>query len=618
MRNARGWALALFAVTVAVFAAAWRFPYVNIDDPYYYVLPRAITGGLTWAGVKWAFTDLSNAIWMPLTWIAYQIDYSIRNVIMGWYPPCDGFQIAYTIAHVQSVLLHGVNAVLLFLLLRRLEGGGEHAAAQGSKRTTASFGASFIAAAVWAVHPLRAESVVWIASFKDVLSMTLLLLALIKWVGWRAGGRLRDYVLSHVAFAAACMAKPSVVTFPGMVFLLDALVLGRFNPLPLDWRRYRAYAPSVAIALPVAVLAQIAQSAGGATMYQAGIPLWYRLLNSLVSVGVYLRNLVWPSALAPQCAVQWPGMPHFLAGGAAVGGAFAVAAAALAWMAWRRFRGGRPVGRTAGLATAGALWFAGTMLPMLGISAFGGHAFADRFTYIPAVGVSIALLALRGRVAALLASAGCMCLGWAAARQTEHWRDDGTLARRILEVDGDGNYLAHVTYAKHLFDHERTPEKLKEAEAHFTRGYDLNPDYCQISAIIYMMVLGESGKTERMAEVERNLVKWLRERRGIWRCLDMDVAEGLRHLYAPGREDGPGHGIRHAHRIASELMAIGDIPAYQPYYFIYCTGVKSGDGAMKRHGVDGIRRLSDPRGGFDGWPSFRFVLGEAGAEEERR
>ena len=606
MKRERLTAAALFVLTVAAFAAAWRFPYINIDDPYYYVLPKEITGGLSWAGVKWAFTDLSNAIWMPLTWLAYQFDYTLRNIALAHFSIAEGFQLAYSIAHVQSVLLHALNAVLLFVFLRRLDAGRQVVM-------------PFVAAMLWAVHPLRVESVVWIASFKDVLSMTFLLAALIQWVKFRdadqgeANTRMRHYVLAHIAFLLACCAKPSVVTFPGMVFLVDVLVMGKFRPFPIELRRYWEYLPSVAIAAPVAILAQIAQSAGGATMHQAGIPLWYRLVNATVSVGVYLRNLVWPTSLAPQCAIQWPEMPHFLVGGAIVGGAAILIAAVLVWFAWRRFQGcvggeNPPVGKAAGLVTAGVLWFFGTILPMLGISAFGGHALADRFTYIPMVGASIALLALKGRTAAFLAATGCLCLGWAATRQTAFWRDDGALAERILQVDGDKNHLAHVTQAKHLFEHERTPERLREAERHFTRGYELNPDYCQLSAVIYLMLLGETGMTDGMGKVEVDFIRWLRERKGIWKCLDMDVADGLVCLYAGKRVDDPEYGVRRAHKIAEELMAHGDIPAYQPYYFIYCVGKASNDAAMIEYGKDGIRRLSNPLTGFDGWPAFRFTL----------
>lgn len=605
-------AAALFVLAVAAFAAAWRFPYINIDDPYYYVLSKEVTGGLSWAGIKWAFTDLSNAIWMPLTWLVYQVDYSIRNAVIGMCPSMDGFQLAYSIAHVQSILLHGLNSVLLFFLLRRIDA---FVSSEGTR--TARVAMPLVAAAIWAVHPLRVESVVWIASLKDVLSMTLLLAALIQWVKFREADGMRHYVLSHIALALACCAKPSVITFPGMVLLIDTLILRKFNPFPLDWKRYKEYAPSVAIAMPTALLAQIAQSAGGATMHQAGIPLWYRLLNATVSIGVYLRNLVWPSSLAPQCAIQWPAMPHFLYGGLVIGGAFIFAAVFLAWIAWRRLQTPttdeeHPQEKAIGLVTTGVLWFAGTILPMLGISAFGGHAFADRFTYIPMVGVSIALLALKGRTSAFLAAGWCLCLGWATARQTAFWCDDGALSKRILEVDGDGNYLAHVTYAKHLFEHEHTPDKLKEAEAHFTKGYELNPDYCQVSTVIYMMLLGESGNTRVMDRVENNFIKWLHERRGIWRCLDIDVAEGIRYLYAVKRDDDPEYGTRYAKRIASELIAHGEIPAYQPYYFIYCVGKLTGDEAMRQYGIDGVKRLLNPLTGFDGWPAFRFILGEDG------
>lgn len=600
MKKGRLAAVALFALTVAAFAAAWRFPYINIDDPYYYVLPWEISGGLSWAGVKWALSDLSNAIWMPLTWIVYQADYTLRNFILAHFDIADGFQLAYSIAHVQSILLHGLNAVLLFALLRRIDGG---------KRLAMPF----VAAALWAAHSLRVESVVWIASFKDVLSMSFLLAALIQWVKFRETDGRRHYVFSHIAFALACCAKPSVVTFPGMVLILDALILGKFSPFPLDWRRYKAYAPSVAIAVPVAVLAQVAQSAGGATLHQAGIPLSYRLLNALVSIGVYIRNFVWPTSLAPQCAMQWPEPPHFLVGGVIIGGFLLVAAAFLGYRAYRRLQ----VGSLKGChVTAGAFWFIGTILPMLGISAFGGHAFADRFTYIPAIGASIALLAAKSRSAAFLAAGACLCLGWATTRQTAFWCDDGALSRRILEVDGDGNCLAHVTLAKHLFEHDHTSAGLVEAERHFSRAYELDPGYCQVSAVIHAFILGESGKTENLSRIETDFIKWLREKKNIWRCLDMDVIEGVRYLYAVKREDDPEYGVKQAQKIARELMSHGDIPAYQPYYFVYLVGKASGDADMMRFGTGGIRRLSDPLTGFDGWPTFRFALGEGNDGKE--
>ena len=288
-------AILVALIAVLPFVGAWQFSAIGIDDPHYYLLEPNVTNGLSFAGLKWAFTDLSNAIWMPLTWLVYQADYSLRNLIVSVVDVGDGFSLAYSIAHLQSVLLHGLNAALLFGLLRLI--GGRRASLLPA-----------VAALLWAVHPLRVESVVWIASLKDVLSLTFLLVALLFWVRSRQGGGRRDFVLSHVFFVLACCAKPSAITFPGMVFLLDAL-LGRMLPLSLAWRRYGDYLPSLVLAVPLAVLAQIAQTVGGATSYLADVPLWYRLLNALVSIGVYARNLVWPSQLAPQCALQWPQPP---------------------------------------------------------------------------------------------------------------------------------------------------------------------------------------------------------------------------------------------------------------------------------------------------------------------
>lgn len=588
-------ALAVFALTILPFVRAGSFGYIGIDDSLYFVTPEIVTNGLTLAGLKWAFTDLTNGIWMPATWLVYQFDYSLRDLLLEIVPSCDGFQLAYSIAHVQAVLLHGVNAMLACLLLCRLD---RH------RRVLAPT----LAALFWSVHPLRVESVVWIASLKDVLSMTFLLAALIAWVRQYEGSRFGWYAAAHVFLALGCCAKPSVMTFPGMVFLLDALVLGTFVPQPFDWRRYRRYLPSLAIVLPVALLAQRAQTIGGATQFQAGVPLWYRLVNAVTSIGVYFRNLVWPLELAPQCELQWPNLPHFLVGGLLLGGA---AVGIGVWVFWRSFV--RPGARrtTGDLASAGLLWSLGTLVPMLGLSAFGGHAYADRFTYIPFLGVSIVLLSVcslawtKWAVVGLVTVAGCVSF-----RQTGFWRDDGTLMSRILAVDGDRNFLAHQTLGLHLFEHRRTPQDVQAAERHFSKAYALKPQICQSLALAYLVILGESGRAERMPEVEARFVQWLHERQNAWNSMDQDIAFGLVNLYREGSDDEVANGRRQARAVAQDLMSRGAIRAYQPYWFIYLAGKRLGDEKMRRYGLRALRRLADPRGGFDYSVRFRFLARE--------
>ena len=590
-------------VAMLPFIGAWRFSAIGIDDPQYYLLTPEVTQGLSWAGLKWAFTDLSNAIWMPLTWLVYQADYSIRDLLATIFPVTDGYQLAYSIAHIQSVLLNGLNAALLFYFLRLVA---------NCDRLTLPFLASLL----WAVHPLRVESVIWIASLKDVLSMTFLLAALVSWVRYRRQSDRRSCVYSHIAFAFACCAKPSVITFPGMIFLLDAM-LGKMPPLTLDWRRYKDYLPSMAMAIPVAFLAQIAQSAGGATTYQADIPLWYRLWNAIVSIGVYVRNFTWPSQLAPQCAIQWPGPPHMALVGSIIGGLVVLAGIVLAVLLFIRIQ--RNQSPVTSCVTVGALWALGTLMPMLGISAFGGHAFADRFTYIPFIGLSMALLSLerlhnriaRGTCCSILA-ATIAAYGSVAHVQTRYWQDDGKLMPRILEVDGDNNFLAHVCYAKHLCEHDHSAQTLETAERHFTAGYGLNPQWCMSSSLSYMFILGETGKIDRLPEVQNNFIKWLREKHHMWKSMDQDISEGIIELFGNGCSEPK---LEKAHMTAAALLASGRKDVPQVFYLAYLVGKATGDADMAAQAIDGLRKISDFRTGYDNPYRFRFVLNEKGANK---
>lgn len=591
MRTKRIASVLLFLLAILPFAACWRFPYANIDDPNYFIMPEIIRSGLTFDGIIWAFSDISNGIWMPLVYLVYQADYTLREILLAIVPQLDGFQVAYSIAHIQSVILHGINAILLFAFLCRL----------APKKTALAFGG----AVIWAIHPLRVESVVWIASFKDVLSMSFFLGALSAWLDWRQTSRRTLFIRSHILFALACCAKPSVMTFPAVVFLLDALILGKVRLTHFNRKTFMVYVPSLVIAIPVAILAQTAQISGGATKFSAMVPFFYRTLNAVVSLGVYVRNLAWPSQLAVQCQLQWPQMPHFLVAGAILGSILVLSTLLTAIRLYKALRMDSLKDK---LAEVGLLWGVGTILPMLGLSAFGGHAFADRFTYIPLVGVSIAILAIPNnfrRLGLAILSCAALCFAAFTIRQTSFWKDDLSLVMRTFEVDGDNNVIAHLNAGRYLFEHRQNLDDIRKAVHHFTRAFELNPGLSYSSTVIYMMALGECGETDDYPQIQMNFIRWMRDVRHVWHPLDQDVVEGLCDLYHPIGD--PECARKRVRDFAYKLLEMPDRAVFQIDYFIYLTGKMTRDAELSSVGLERLKSHANRLTGVDQAVRFRFV-----------
>lgn len=436
--------LVLVALTIAVFSSAHSFGLAPCDDYLYVACRDEVTNGLTLAGLRFAFTDVSQSIWMPLSYLSYMLDHSL-----GW---------GYGGMHVQSILWHAAGAVVLFLVLLRLFGD----------RMVA-----FLAALVWAIHPLRVESVVWIASRKDVISTFFLLLALFFWL--KAGKDDLRWLACSVAFLGiGAMAKPSVMVFPAFALAIDFLVTG-------NRKDTRVYWVIVCLSFLIAAEASLCQRVGGACAFAGLIPLWYRLLNAVAALTVYLGNVLWPDALAMQCMIRYPNLPRFSVLGA---GAFALSGVWLVWVVVPRLRRAL-VGRdsaelwrggwTENAVIAGLAIFFGCLIPFLGVFGFGVHAFADRFTILPALGLSLGLTALmvrfrlRGAFVAVMAIF-CMGLGMKTVRQTDLWRDNIALLTNTLRVDRGDNPNIHRILAVCYWNHERNMEKVY---FHLKKAYDL-------------------------------------------------------------------------------------------------------------------------------------------------
>jgi tetratricopeptide (TPR) repeat protein len=424
---------ALVALVLAVFAPALGFAWLDYDDDVYLTANPQLRLGLSPAGVAWAFTTFHGANWFPLTWLSWLLDYEL-------------FGLSAPAFRATNLLLHAAATLLLFLALVRF---------------TSALGPSAFAAAVFGIHPLHVEPVVWAATRKDPLSAVFFAAVLLAWAGCerpRPGSAearppgLRRLAAVCALFLLGLLAKQTLVTLPCVLLLLDYWPLGRLSrpgdPARLDaaalGRALREKAPLFALAAGASVMTVAAQRSAGAVADLAQLPLALRLENAAVAAAGYVAQAFWPSGLA----VFYPHPGAALsAGRLAASLALLAALSALALHLRRRVPA----------VLVGWLWFLGMLVPVSGLVQVGSQAMADRYTYLPLVGLAIAVAwgvpaALAAvwpdarRRGQLLRAAGCAALAAlavASSLQLRHWRDGESLMRRALAVTRD-NHIAHA------------------------------------------------------------------------------------------------------------------------------------------------------------------------------
>ena len=472
-------AAAVFVFSAFAFIRASGYGLVNFDD-YLYVerIPSGLGG--------W-FSDLSCGIWMPLTWASYALDRFL-------------FGLHYGLWHLTSILVHGMNAVLVYVffsnLLKRRQGDVLFVALP------------VLIALLWAAHPLRVESVAALSSRKDVLSLFFELIALVAWLK----GRREWDVLACVFFVLGSFCKPSVMTFPLLCLVVDAFALGR-----LDLRRYAF--PAV-FAVFIGLFATYQQKAGGATVDMFHEGMLPRLVDSASAFGIYVRNTVWPQWLAPQCMKKFPMMPHLWAWGLLssfiVGSICIQRSLPYIASAFRQLKAKRFVldFEREDLIAAGLTWFVIAIAPMLGVANFGFHAFADRFTYIPALGLGFFVIVAfewmdnpaHRKLLYGGAALAVVALGLRTWHQTAYWSDDGALFTRTLEVDGEPNAVAHASLGAYHFEFTHD---LESSVRHFALAEKQDIRFMMIAFNVYVFGLCELGRTD---EVPRLLSRF----REVW------------------------------------------------------------------------------------------------------
>ena len=341
-------ALLLILGTIVVYIPALHNGFVNYDDPDYVTANLHVRQGLSWSNIRWAFTATVQANWHPLTWISHMIDVQF----FGMNP---------TGHHAVSVLLHAINVVLLFFLLARTTGYTLRSAA---------------VAAIFAVHPLNVESVAWIAERKSLLCMLFFLLALLAY-GWyvRKPG-IGRYLCVGFLFAMGLMAKPMVVTFPFVLLLFDYWPLQRLKEGQITFPKLLIEKiPLFALSAASAMITVIAQHGAGALGITAALPLSFRIKNAIYSYLIYIFKGIWPSRLA----VFYPHPENTLALWKVLLAALVLLAITVLVWHFRRYK----------YLLAGWLWYLGTMVPVIGIVQVGRQAMADRYAYVPFIGLFV-------------------------------------------------------------------------------------------------------------------------------------------------------------------------------------------------------------------------------------
>ncbi len=449
--------LALAIVTFAVFSPALRCDFVNYDDGDYVYDNKMVQRGLTMEGVKWAFTTSHVSNWHPLTWISHMID-------------CQIFKLRPAGHHLVNLLFHVANTLLLFGLLRKMTG---------------AIWRSLLVAALFALHPLRVESVVWIAERKDVLSTFLWLLTTIFYVRYVEQSKIRNpkskisYALALSFFTLGLLAKPMLVTLPFALLLLDFWPLGRARLLTSRDQNLgsRGRSPSQLIlekipffALTVAscVVTFFAQRAWGAVYSVTHLPVSSRLSNALVSYARYLEKMFFPHDLALPYPLPngWPVWLVALSVLVVIGLSF--------FAIWQA--------RSRPYIFFGWFWYLGTLVPVIGIVQVGMQAMADRYAYIPLIGIFIAIIwgaadltknwAQQRKVYIFSSAAILMACIAVTLHQIKFWHDGETLFKHTVAVT-KGNFFAHYNLGNRL----NVLGKTEEAIEHFKAAVEINPSY---------------------------------------------------------------------------------------------------------------------------------------------
>ena len=450
---------ALFVLAVLPYLQTLDYEFVNFDDGAYVSENPLVHQGLTWSNVVWAWTTMSAGNWHPLTWLSHMLDCQLFGVRPGWH-------------HLVNALLHGANTALLFVVLRAMTGAVWRSA---------------LVAALFAMHPLHVESVAWISERKDLLSTFFGLVAMWAYVRYAGKPSLGRYGWVVCFFGLSLLSKPMLVTLPFVLLLLDVWPLKRFwierHPPPRNpkfWRLFVEKLPLLAMSASSSIVTFKAQHAAGAVAPIDILPLSRRLANAIVAYVGYLSKTFWPVDLA----VFYPRPDHL-----------GVTAVVLAILLILGITIGVGVfGRSRPWLAIGWIWFLGTLVPVIGLVQVGDQAMADRYAYVPLIGVFIIVAwslpvttfaSTNGRqFAGMVVVLPLIALAVVTLRQVQVWKNTETLFGHTLEVT-EGNFLAHNLVASALGQ----KGDLAGAREHVEKALQLKSNYAGAHYNLGMIML---------------------------------------------------------------------------------------------------------------------------------
>jgi Flp pilus assembly protein TadD len=464
--------LLLVVSVLAVYSGVIDHRFINFDDPEYVYANERVCRGLTLSNVAWAFTTFTAANWHPLTWLSHMLDVDLFGLNPAGH-------------HLTNLLLHAANTLLLFSVLRR---------------ASATLWKPAIVAALFAVHPLHVESVVWVAERKDVLSTFWGLVAIRLSIESVIKGRKGYYLLCLASFALSLLSKPMLVTLPFLLLLLDYRPLGERagddRPTGACGRMLAARIigklPLLVMSLLSSVVTLYAQRHGKALLALSDSSLAERLANVPVACLGYIGKTFWPVNLAPLYDFRPVSLPQALLAGTVIIGITVFAVVKRKRYPWLLF---------------GWLWYLITLLPVIGIVRVGSQSMADRYTYIPLVGIFIILVWAGGEIAgrsprrrgflAVLTVSTLLLLGVAARRQALLWRDDSTLYSHALTVEPD-NWIMHNNLGFALEEAGKTDEAI----GHYREAIRIAPGFAK-AYVNLGACLNKLGRVDEAVELLR-------------------------------------------------------------------------------------------------------------------
>jgi tetratricopeptide (TPR) repeat protein len=461
--------LLILGVTFAVYAPVLRHGFVEWDDPYYVTENVHVQTGLTASGAVWALTSRDLANWHPVTWLSHMADVSFFGMDPHGH-------------HLTSVILHLLNTLLLFVAFQRM---------------TQSPWRSLAVAALFALHPLHVESVAWVSERKDVLSTTFWLLALWAYARFAEQPGTLRYSLVALIFGLGLLAKPMLVSLPLTLLILDGWPLARVAESRFSawWPRVLEKLPLVAMSLAVSVSAWVAQRSAGAI---TDTPLATKLANVVLGYVGYLKLTIWPAKLA----AFYPYELQPALGEVAVAAAILVAVSVGVWF-----------GRRRPYLLAGWLWYVITLAPVSGLVRIGQQQMADRYSYVPLVGVFVALVwgarrrcgasssrTCRPRATALVGVLIIAALALGARRQVGTWGNGITLWEHAIEVGGNSTVSQN-----NLGVALQKAGRLDEAAAHYAEAVRLEPKHAKALANLANVRFTQGRYAEAIVSYEEAL-----------------------------------------------------------------------------------------------------------------